>query len=101
MWSPACAPFLFQIVRAAGCRPYETRDYTTEKSRFVYRESALSFCLYSDMLTDVSVIFSHGESGIKPIGLSDILFAYNLASPNTTRLKAAYHCVAIPLAAGE
>ena len=31
----------------------------TEKRRFVYyNESSLSFCLYSDMLTKVSVIFS-------------------------------------------
>ncbi len=30
---------------------------TTKKRRFVYYDSSLSFCLISDMLTKVSVIF--------------------------------------------
>ena len=42
--------------------------------------SSLSFYLFSDMLTIVSVIFSLCERDIKPSGLSDILFAHNLCS---------------------
>jgi len=41
---------------------------TPEKRRFVYYDSSLSFCLLSDMLTKVSVIFSLCESDMKPIG---------------------------------
>ncbi len=49
-----------------GCSP---NPLTTEKRRFVYYESSLSFYLHSDMLTEVSVIFSRCESDIKPVGL--------------------------------
>ncbi|MBQ6818916.1 MAG: hypothetical protein IJP35_04835, partial [Clostridia bacterium] len=64
---------------------------TTEKRRFVFcNESSLSFCLLSDMLTKVSVIFSFEKTSpvaryfqkkviLKPCGFSDILFAHKLA----------------------
>ncbi|MBR6793194.1 MAG: hypothetical protein IKM48_02410, partial [Clostridia bacterium] len=53
-------------------------------------ESSLSFCLLSDMLTIVSVIFSFEKTSpvaryfqkkviLKPCGFSDILFAHKLA----------------------
>ncbi len=63
-------------------------------------ESSLSFCLYSDMLTKVSVIFSLCESDIKPVGLSVILFTANSRSEYHSA-KAEYNCEAISLAAGE
>ena len=59
---------------------WDRHSPTTEKEKIrLDNESSLSFCLYSDMLTAVSVIFSLCESDIQSVGLSDILFAAKLA----------------------
>ena len=84
----------------------------TEKRRFVScNESSLSFCLLSDMLTKVSVIFSFENSSpmaryfqkkviLNPTG-SVIFYSPETCEANNTRRKAEYHCVAISLAVGE
>ncbi len=76
------------------------RPTNNRKEKIRMLTSLLFFCLLSDMLTKVSVIFLLCKSDIKPVGLSVILFAANSRSEYHSA-QAEYNCEAISLDAGE
>ena len=77
---PLRTSIAFVCTNALGQQPKPTNN-RKEKIRIL--TSLLFFCLHSDMLTFVSVIFSLCEGDIKPYGFNDILFARKLAKQIT------------------
>ena len=79
--------FAFHSQRKQGCNNRtwsvaQTHEQQKREDSFL-DESSLSFCLLSDMLTKVSVIFLLCKSDIKPYGFRGILFARKLAKQIT------------------